>query len=398
MKRNEIRRLPYIAAAVLLAATLPAWAMKDVNVAQYGARGNEHRDDTAAIQKALDEVMAAGGGRVFFPQGDYIITAPLKVKAPNSVTKSTEIRLALEGHGAGLSRLMLKDGDGLIHIQTPRNGMNVTVRDLSLMAGNPDAGTALSIVNPALGVRVERSALIERVTIEGIYRDSYFTKGIVLDGQWRALVRNVTVKGAQTESMDDESAMFAMKTGIEQNGFYGGRYVDCFVSHADTAYSWVAEQNGEGFVIIGSVADCCRVGAIISTPEQEPGGALYNSRIRARDSGLIIDHKRLLAVVGNTFEPLSEHGGYPYADVRMSNCWAIQINGNRFIGPAKNRAHVVVEGRGESKRYVIMPFSRYIQINDNEFVLPPEKAVAYEGEEIFAVYTDNNRVQGGGKK
>lgn len=49
----------------------------------YGAVGNNIADDTAAIQAAIDEAIAAGGGIVFIPQGDYKVTQTLEVSGKN---------------------------------------------------------------------------------------------------------------------------------------------------------------------------------------------------------------------------------------------------------------------------------------------------------------------------
>jgi hypothetical protein len=379
-------RFSLLCAALCMAGTT-ASAMKDVSVHDYRARGNDYGDDTAAFQKALNEVIAAGGGKIFIPPGDYIISKRLEIIAPK---KAPNIKLALVGAGRGESRLMSHSTEGLLRFESEHNGMDLTVRDLSLMAGKPAAGIALEITNPVLGVRVERGVLLERVEVAGIYPDCYFNVGISMFGQWRPLLRDVTVSGAISDAMTDDSPAFKMEIGIRQNGFYGGEFANCHVSYCHTAYSWIAEENGEGFVIRHSTADFCRVGAVIATPEQEPGGCLVRSRIRARDVGLRIDHKRLLTVVDNEFQPLSKAGEYPYTDVTVSNSWAIQINRNRFIGSPKNRTHVRVDGRGEPKEYVIMPFTRFVQIHDNEFCLPPDRALQYSGDDIFGVYLNNN--------
>jgi hypothetical protein len=304
-----------------------------------------------------------------------------------------EIKLAIVGEGTGThgSRLMSTAAEGLLLFESGRNGMDLTVRNLALMAGRPDAGTALTIHCKILGgVRVERGALIENVLIDSIYDDSYFSKGISLVGQWRPLLRNVTVRGAKSGSIADDSPAFKMQIGIQQDAFYAGRFTGCHVSNCHTAYSWIAEENGEGFVLIDCTADRWRVGAVIATPEQEPGGAMAHCRIRARDIGLRIDHKRLMAVTDNEFSPLSPAGDYPYYDVTVSNSWAIQINRNRFPGAPANRTHVRIDGRGDAKQYVIMPFTRFVQINENQMCLPSNKAIEYVGDDIFEVSLGNN--------
>lgn len=49
-----------------------------INVKAFGAVGNGSTDDTGAIQAAINAAGAAGGGVVFFPDGEYIIAGPLQ--------------------------------------------------------------------------------------------------------------------------------------------------------------------------------------------------------------------------------------------------------------------------------------------------------------------------------
>jgi len=49
------------------------------NVQDYGAVGDGTTDDTAAIQAAIDASVAAGGGTVYLPPGEYRTTAPIDI-------------------------------------------------------------------------------------------------------------------------------------------------------------------------------------------------------------------------------------------------------------------------------------------------------------------------------
>lgn len=55
--------------------TLP---LGTVNVKSYGAIGNGVADDTTAIQAAIDAVLNAGGGTVYFPDGHYLVGGALR--------------------------------------------------------------------------------------------------------------------------------------------------------------------------------------------------------------------------------------------------------------------------------------------------------------------------------
>ena len=54
-------------------------------VTEYGAVGDGKTDCTAAIQRALDEAKAAGGGEIVFPAGEYV-TGRLKVPSHTKLT------------------------------------------------------------------------------------------------------------------------------------------------------------------------------------------------------------------------------------------------------------------------------------------------------------------------
>jgi hypothetical protein len=53
-----------------------------VSVKDFGAVGDGVADDTAAIQAAVTSAVSAGGGDVFFPGGDYKVTAPINIPTP----------------------------------------------------------------------------------------------------------------------------------------------------------------------------------------------------------------------------------------------------------------------------------------------------------------------------
>lgn len=55
------------------------YIISNINVADYGAKGDGVTDDTSAIKSALSAALSQGGGTVFVPKGEYIVTAPLTI-------------------------------------------------------------------------------------------------------------------------------------------------------------------------------------------------------------------------------------------------------------------------------------------------------------------------------
>ena len=51
------------------------------NVMDYGAKGDGTTDDAAAIQKAIDECSAKGGGQVLLPSGHVFMAGPVELKS-----------------------------------------------------------------------------------------------------------------------------------------------------------------------------------------------------------------------------------------------------------------------------------------------------------------------------
>ncbi|MCM3068384.1 hypothetical protein M3568_18870 [Priestia flexa] len=52
----------------------------DYTVSQFGADGQDKKDDSSAIQKAIDQANKSGGGDVYVPKGTYNIETTIEIK------------------------------------------------------------------------------------------------------------------------------------------------------------------------------------------------------------------------------------------------------------------------------------------------------------------------------
>ena len=59
----------------------PKIARQTFNVVDYGAKGDGAKDNRAAIAEAIKQAAQRGGGRIVFPQGDYLIDGPIHLKS-----------------------------------------------------------------------------------------------------------------------------------------------------------------------------------------------------------------------------------------------------------------------------------------------------------------------------
>lgn len=65
----------------------------------YRAKGDGRQDDTAAVQRAVDDVVAAGGGAVIFPAGTYAVSKPITITKPLTGKGPTDLNVHLLGEG-----------------------------------------------------------------------------------------------------------------------------------------------------------------------------------------------------------------------------------------------------------------------------------------------------------
>lgn len=105
----------------------PPGASLFTSVRQHGAKGDGVSDDTAAIQKAINET--ATGGTIFFPAGHYPVTATLVVNKT----------LTLSGEGIG-SQIYQRLDKTLLHFQGSQTG---GMTNLYLGSAATSPGTAL---------------------------------------------------------------------------------------------------------------------------------------------------------------------------------------------------------------------------------------------------------------
>jgi Ca2+-binding RTX toxin-like protein len=112
------------------------------NVRDYGATGDGHTSDTAAIQAAIDAAAKAGGGEVYIPAGTWMLTAGEKPADGALMLKSN---VFIKGDGMGATVLKLADGSdhavtGIIRSASGEATHDFGVSDLTI-DGNRDATT-----------------------------------------------------------------------------------------------------------------------------------------------------------------------------------------------------------------------------------------------------------------
>lgn len=102
-----------------------------INARRFGALGNGIKDDTTAIQAALNAASALGAGVVFLPRGTYLATA---LTVPGGVTL----------RGAGVGATSVKNTNTANNLLAASAGA-ASIENLSLSAVTNSSGTAVSL-------------------------------------------------------------------------------------------------------------------------------------------------------------------------------------------------------------------------------------------------------------
>lgn len=121
----------------LLVLSLSSYAQRIYNVVDYGAVGNKTIDDAKAIQQAIDECSANGGGTVLLPANHTFMSGPLCLKSNVDLhLEATAVLLANPDEGIyKLSAFGENRGEGMMWIYA--NGAdNISITGKGTIHGN----------------------------------------------------------------------------------------------------------------------------------------------------------------------------------------------------------------------------------------------------------------------
>ena len=140
-----------------------------VSVKDYGAVGDGSTDDTAAIQSAIDRLVANGGGCLYTPPGFYKTTSVL------SITKGIIIQGAGLGVGTGSGNsggTVIRNASASGDVFTISSAESVSIRDLAIDCPSftKSSGTAGIRIQGAGGSgNVNNRTRLENVRISNMY-------------------------------------------------------------------------------------------------------------------------------------------------------------------------------------------------------------------------------------
>jgi hypothetical protein len=298
----------------------------NITNAPYGAVPDDGVDDSAAFQRALNEIKTNGWGYIYIPDGDYVFSNQVAVAL-------ISWNLTIQGASTNGVRLYAENTNGIFKFTQNQRTPTITLRDLTLIAGRDGAGTAIEITSPPGGLQEKRILVAENIVMS--YKpatSNYFNRGLVATGIYRTLIMNSRFSAPVDPSdMTDTSQSFKPVLGFDVSGSHSPVLQNCSVTGASTAFNWNAIANitvtnyvaAEDGAYRNCSADYCKTGFRyeIANPYFPLQGAptfwMTDCTVRSRDCGVLLGGRRIFQVTGNTFEQLSP--AYGVRDIVFTN-------------------------------------------------------------------------------
>ena len=361
----------FVAALQACALEAPPQVAVNVNVRECGAVGDGVADDSAAFQKAFDQAAAAAHATIRIPAGAYRLARRVEMKFAGAVGNG----LALIGDGQGVSVVHCANTNGALKVRSELCQTQVTVRDLTLLADIPDAGTALEVSSSARGVRNYRTLTVLNVDMRGagLPTHNFFSRGLCALAQWRPLFQNVVFAGILDPALKEndianDALRFKPEYGICADWSYAPSFQHCYAWSCHTGYRVVSRDLKPEGPEDGAFYRCTsvgtRIGIDVDTPGIEPQLVIDACHLNCRDAGVRLHNRKFFNIVNCLFYAQTEDQ-CAYSDVTLQNCWAGVISGNTFHSPQPS--NVKPEPASRRTCIAVDKDSRHILVSGNMF-------------------------------
>jgi hypothetical protein len=253
-------------------------------------------DVSAAVADALDELLAMGGGTLYFPPGNYLMSS--------RVSRAVSVPVCIRGGGMTATRIYSNQANGFFDFDYTADGDRndgVVLQDFTFVALIPDAGTAFKMTEALGGNRHER--MFAAVNVQAIQDDptaNYFTKAFDLYGVWRPFFNNVMVTGPYTSPTNKQ----AQAIGIQVDECYSPEFSATQVWNCNEGISYdsTSSPGPEGFWMNnGSKVVDCNVCISVSSTGTEPSMTVANSHINGLVAGIRINKWKYIRLSNNLF-------------------------------------------------------------------------------------------------
>jgi hypothetical protein len=161
-----------------------------VDVTDYGARGNDQTNDTAAFAAAIN-ALPAEGGTVRIPAGTYLFTATPRSSIGRAIDLFRRSNVTLAGAGMEQTILRMAPGasyNGDTDVVLIEASSGITMRDLTI-DGNRAQVTYVDEQSHGVNLRGSSNVRFERVHFTGMHGDGILMIGYLSSNAWTEQVR-----------------------------------------------------------------------------------------------------------------------------------------------------------------------------------------------------------------
>ena len=202
-----------------------------VSVKDFGAVGDGVTDDTAAIQAAITYVNSLGGGTVYLPQGDYIITAPISIYSnirfigaggeSTKITKTTNTPVAASATASLVCLFLQSMGDVngdvncILWVTAPIRAEKVEIAHMTLRSnatspiGSP---VRFGIATVGMSDSSIHDMQIEYVSLAAIVAPVFWFSKIELVQIWKC-VQGIAIENVTTSAISRNYVVGARDAG-----------------------------------------------------------------------------------------------------------------------------------------------------------------------------------------
>ena len=247
-----------VVAAGYVAADPARAASSWLNVRDLGAKGDGISDDTAAIQKAIDQ---AGATPVYLPAGTYVVKdAGADVSAGGNQALKLRSGLTLYGDGAA-TVIRLQGGTDWTRVLSAKGQSGIYLHDFTVDA-NAASGSVTGTGEQRHGVFLTActDSVVERVTVTQSLGDGIFLYG---DSQ-RVTVQDCTVIAGVTANprvgINFQGASYCLVQRNRVEGYSVGYKAELDEGDADSVGNQIlnnASTGGSGLALNGKISGKC---------------------------------------------------------------------------------------------------------------------------------------------
>jgi hypothetical protein len=355
MRERCFLRIPFVRyALVLLTAAMMsplqglAVTGRSVSAQEFGAIPNDDKDDTAALQRALNylsgKLIADAGVCLYLPTGTYLITNRLHFASLSP--RGSQQGITIRGDNTGYPNATIISSSNLNgallftinDTNTPYN-FSVGLQDLQFRAEVANAGAAIEIIkSTGTEVSVRTTPLLHNVKITRADIHCYFTYGFKAKDVTRPVFQNMDVLGNRP----------GMLACISLDEHYGCEVANCSFNAANAAID--TTRGGEGNSTAYTTITNVNIGIRMTVDDalmSSSGGTIRDNTISACQTGISIDKKNFSTINNNVFTR-SGTGTGAYTNIYVNRLRQSIISENIFTGGANQYGIVLEESRANT--------------------------------------------------